>query len=353
MSTLLELLRVTPGSRESVRNAMSQMDQDEFVAKCARHGLSGLAHHELKQGGIALSDQAATTLKRDALSIAVMGIKVKKLLFKSLEALSRHGVMPVLLKGYGLAQRCYPDPLYRPMTDVDLLVSRDQLQRAETALVEIGLRKNEELEHFQLQHHHHLNFYGNSGAVELHFRAISGFGGAIEAEALLERAIQGNLEGHRVRYLRPEDELAYLATHATQHLFKGVGWLYDLKLFIQRHPNLDWSSVIATARESKMNGPVYFALRTAQTAMRANVPEQVLKELRPSGWQAFLGALIFAEKRLVDTNFAEFRYSWMVAPLLASDFWRTTRAGLHLAWRAPLRKLARHFPKLAPAHWRA
>jgi len=353
VSALLDLLRVTPGPREAVRSAISQLDEDDFVAKCARHGLSGLAHHELRQAGIALSAQAAAALKRDALSIAVTGIKVKKLLFKSLEALSRHGVLPVLLKGYGLAHRCYPDPLYRPMTDVDLLVSRDELQAAETALVEIGLQKKEELEDYQLHHHHHLNFYGTSGSVELHFRAISGFGGAIEAEELLRRAIQADLEGHPVKYLRPEDELAYLATHATQHLFKGVGWLYDLKLFIERHPNLDWPSVIAAARESKMQAPVYFALRTARTAMNADVPERVLDELRPFGWQVFLGGLIFSEKRLVDSNFAEFRYSWMAAPFLASDFWRTSRAALHLAWRAPLRKLARHFPTLAPAHWRA
>jgi hypothetical protein len=353
VSTLLDLLRVTPGPPEAVRVAMLQMDEDEFVAKCARHGLSGLAHHELRQSGIVLSAPAAATLKRDAMSIAVTGIKVKKLLFKSLEAFSHHGVRPVLLKGYGLAHRCYPDPLFRPMTDVDLLVSRDELQAAETALAEIGLRKNEELEDYQLHHHHHLNFYGTSGSVELHFRAISGFGGAIEADGLLQRAIEADLEGHPVRYLRAEDEIAYLATHATQHLFKGVGWLYDLKLFIERHLNLEWSAVIAAARESKMHGPVYFALRTARIAMNANVPEWVLDELRPFAWQVFLGGFLFSEKRLVDSNFAEFKYSWIAAPFLASNFWRTSRAALHLAWRAPLRKLARHFPTLAPAHWRA
>jgi hypothetical protein len=353
VATLLELLRVTPGPPETVRAAMSQMDENEFVAKCARHGLSGLAQHELRQCGVALSDVATTTLKRNALSVAVMGIRLKKLLFASLEALSRHGVVPVLLKGYGLAYRCYPDPLYRPISDVDLLVSRGELKAAEAALVEIGLKKDERLEEFQLQHHHHLNFYGTAGAVELHFRAISGFGGAIEAQGLLERAVQRDLEGHPVRYLKPEDELAYLATHATQHLFKGVGWLYDLKLFIHRHPGLDWSAVIATARESGVQTPVYFALRTSHHAIGAKVPDWVLGELRPSLWQVLLGQLIFSKKRLVDTSFAELKYSWIVSPFLASDPSRIARAGLYLAWRAPLRKFARHFPKLAPAHWRA
>jgi len=330
---------------------MAQLDQKEFVAKCIRHGLSGLAQHELRRGGIVLDPEAATTLKRDAMSIAVMGIRVKKLLFKAIEALARHGIVPVLLKGYGLASRCYPDPLYRPMTDVDLLVGSGQLERAEAALVEIGLKKNSELEEFQLRHHHHLNFYGTLGAVELHFRAISGFGG-IEGAPLLARAIECDLEGHRILYLRPEDELAYLATHATQHLFKGVGWLYDLKLFIQRYPDLDWSAVIESARESGVQTPAYFALRTAHRAMDAQVPDWVLEKMRPPRWQTCLGHFIFSEARLVDTSFAELRFSWMVAPFLASDLSRIARASLYLAWRAPLRKIARHFPKMAPAHWR-
>jgi len=332
---------------------MSHFDEDELVAKCARHGLSGLAEYELKQAGITLSKAAATTLGRDAMSIAVVGIKVKKLLLQCLGALGRDGIVPVLLKGYGLALRCYPDPLYRPMTDVDLLVAPEELHRAEAALAQIGLTKNEQLEAFQLEHHHHLNFYGTLGSVELHFRAITGFGGAIDAHLPLERAVEDSLEGHRVRYLRPEDELAYLATHATQHLFKGIAWLYDLKLFIRRYPALDWQSVISVARESGMQTPVYFALATSQGALGAQVPSRVLAQLRPASWQALLGRFVFSKGHLVDRSFAERRYSWMVRPFLASDLAMMSRAIVYLGWRAPLRKLARHFPNLAPAHWRA
>jgi len=332
---------------------MSQVDADQLVAKCARHGLSGLADYELRKAGITLSDAAATALRRGAMSTAVVGIKVKKLLFQCLEALARDGIVPVLLKGYGLALRCYPDPLHRPMTDVDLLVAPDELHRAEAALAQIGLKKNEQLEAFQLKHHHHLNFYGTLGSVELHFRAITGFGGAIDARRLLERAIEDSLEGRRVRYLRPEDELAYLATHATQHLFKGVAWLYDLKLFIRRHPALDWQSVISVARENGMQTPVYFALRTSQSALGAEVPDSVLARLRPASWQVLLGRFVFSKGHLVDRSFAEHRYSWMVAPFLASNLAKMIRAMVFLAWRAPLRKLARHFPNLTPAHWRA
>ncbi len=332
---------------------MSHLDEDELVAKCARHGLSGLAEYELRQAGLTLRQPAAIALRRGAMSTAVVGIKVKKLLFQCLEALARDGIVPVLLKGYGLALRCYPDPLYRPMTDVDLLVARDELHPAEAALAQIGLKKNEQLEAFQLEHHHHLNFYGTLGSVELHFRAISGFGGAIDAQHLLERAVEDSLEGRRVRYLRPEDELVYLATHATQHLFKGVAWLYDLKLFIRRYPALDWQSAISVARESGMQTPVYFALQTAQNALGAEVPGWVLERLRPASWQVLLGRFVFSKGHLVDRSFAELRYSWMVAPFLASDMAKMIRAIVYLAWRAPLRKLARHFPNLAPAHWRA
>ena len=353
MSSLLDLLRATPGTPDALRSALAALDEEELVAKCARHGLSGLADYHLRQAGLALSEPAAGALRRGAMSTAVLGIKVKKLLLQSLDALARRNIVPVVLKGYGLALRCYPDPLYRPMTDVDLLIAREELPAAEAALAEIGVRKNEPLENYQLAHHHHLNFYGALGSVELHFRAITGFGGAIEADDLLARSLEGRLEDRWVRYLGSEDELVYLATHATQHLFKGVGWLYDLKLFIRRYPCLDWGAVIAVARQTGMQAPVYFALQTAHRALAAEVPEGVLAQLRPALWQVLLGNIIFSRRHLVDRSFAELRYSWMVRPFLASNLLNVLRSMLFLGWRAPLRKLARHFPNMVPAHWRA
>ena len=56
------------------------------------------------------------------------------------------------------------------------------------------------------------------GMVELHFAAIEGLGASLAGEPLHARSREALLEGRRVRYLSPEDELIYLAAHAGHEL---------------------------------------------------------------------------------------------------------------------------------------
>ncbi len=354
MSALAQLLRASPGTPEAIRRAMADTDPRELLRECTRHGLSGLARHQLDCAGIELPSDLAAGLKRHALSIAATGLKVKALLFHALDALRERGITPVLLKGYGLATRMYPDPLLRPMSDVDLLVSPRELAAARAALLAMGLdNRGDEFERFSRAHAHHISFFGLGGLVELHFSAIKDLGSSIEADALLDRAVTDTLDGREVRYLRPADEVTYLSTHATHHLLQGAAWLYDIKLLLLRHHDLDWASVVSLAEVSEMESAVYFALKAVHDLLGAAVPAAVLDALRPPRWQAALGDLLFSGERVVSSPFAESRFSWAVTPLLASNLPNTARAGLSLAWRAPLRKFARHFPNLAPRHWRS
>jgi hypothetical protein len=353
-SALAQLLRATPGTPDSVRQAMEGMDGRELVRDCVRHGLSALARHELEKAGIDLPMDAAADLKRHALSVAANAVKVKGVLLRVLDALHKHDIDPVLLKGYGLASRFYPDPLLRPMSDVDLLISPRQLSAAKRALVEVGLSMQDaEMERYWRAHTHHLTFNGAAAAVELHFTAIKDMGSSIEADALLARAISDTLEGRHVRYLRPEDEVTYLSTHATHHLLSGAGWLYDLKLLLKKHPHLDWLAVVSLAEESEMQSAVYFALKAARDLIGAEIPDSALHSLRPPRWQAALGDLLFSGDRLVASPIGGGRFSWAVNPLLSSNLSNLARATLFAGWRAPLRKFARHFPKIAPRNWRA
>src|SRR5712692_1144489 len=167
MSALVQLLRASPGDPTAIRAAMSEIDGRELVRESARHGLSALARYELKRAEVPLDPASASDLKRDAISIAAGALKVKAVLLRAVDALRRRGMTPVLLKGYGLASRCYPDPLLRPMSDVDLLVSPRSLPEARAALLEVGLHPQDEgSERFSLAHTHHLTFCGSSAPVE-------------------------------------------------------------------------------------------------------------------------------------------------------------------------------------------
>ncbi len=310
---LLEVLRAWPGAVEGP----VPEDAGALVHAAARHGLAGFVQHALGRSGWTLEEAVRTNLRREALAQAARGMRVKALLLRSLDALAAEGVVPVLLKGYGLGMRFYPEPLQRATTDVDLLVADAQVAAASRVLEGLGLKPlgAKEAAHAR-EHEHHLTFSGPAGLVELHFRALAGYGQTLEAEALLARAEEATLEGRRVRYLRAEDELVYLAVHASNHLLQRLAWLFDLKLLVLGRPGLDWGGVGEVARGTAFPHLAWYALEAARRLMGAPVPDEVLASLAPPTWQRGLAARFFTAERLLETELMHHKPAWVVAKLL-------------------------------------
>lgn len=310
---LLEVLRTWPGAVEGPVPA----EAEALVLAAARHGLAGFVQHALGRSEWRLEESVRTRLRREALSQAIRGMRVKALLLRSLDALEAAGVVPVLLKGYGLGLRLYPEPLQRSTTDVDLLVADGEVAVASRVLERLGLKPlGEEAAAQAREHEHHLTFSGAAGLVELHFRALAGYGQTLEAETLLAHAEQALLEGRCVRYLRAEEELVYLAVHASNHLLQRLAWLFDLKLLVLARPGLDWGRVVEVARGTAFPHLAWYALEAARRLMGAPVPDEVLAPLAPPAWQRLLAARLFTAERLLETELMHHKPAWAAAKLL-------------------------------------
>src|SRR6266849_7018854 len=221
---VIRLLRALPGPVDQVAVALNGVNWDSLALDAGRHGLSGVLSG-LAAEGLPIPTSVSARIRTDSLAIAASCLRTKALLVRALDSMARRGVEPILLKGYGLAKRLYPDPLMRPTSDVDLLADSDQYVDAEQALLDIGLRpaRLEPPEEAKKDHHapnfwgHEKWFSGDAGLVELHWRPLSGFGTAIGAVGAFARRRGSELEGRRVYYLSAEDELVYLAAHASKH----------------------------------------------------------------------------------------------------------------------------------------
>ncbi|MFP2963017.1 nucleotidyltransferase family protein, partial [Myxococcus sp. 1LA] len=245
------------------------------------------------------------------------GLRVKTLLLRCLDALGKVGQVPVLLKGYGLALRLYPDPLQRATTDVDLLVARADVGAAVQALALVGLsvRRDDGARHGE-EDSHHLELAGPAGLVELHYRALAGWGEALEGDALLSRAETGAVDGRSVRWLRPEDEAVYLALHASNHALQRLAWLFDLKLLALSDARLDWMTVVEQARGTAFPHAAWYAWDAARRLLAAPVPEEVLSALAPPRWQQVLARRFFSDARLLGASLLDSRAGWMAAKVL-------------------------------------
>ncbi len=342
-----------PGSTEQVADALDGVDWNSFALDAGRHGLSGVLNG-LAAEGLAIPKSVSVRIRTDSLAIAASCLRTKALLVRALDSMGRRGVEPILLKGYGLAKRLYPDPLMRPTSDVDLLADSDQYLDAEQALLDIGLRpaRLEPPEDAKKDHHapnfwgHEKWFSGDVGLVELHWRPLSGFGTAIGAVGAFARRRGSELEGRRVYYLSAEDELVYLAAHASKHLLGRLSWLYDIKLLIHKESQIDCEQVLRVALESEMSGPVYFALEAAQR-LGAKIPELLLQRLDASRWQRVLAPRLFSESQLARSPYADRKYAtYLLRLLLASKLKTRVLATWSLVDQASHRSLSYHLPQL-------
>ena len=335
---LLRLLRALPSPVEPP----AADDAPELLTQARRHALSALVRHALSEGQVALPAAQDAVLRRDAGDVVGTNLRLKSLLLRSVDALAEAGVeAPVVLKGYVLAARLYPDPLLRPSTDVDLLVREGELDSAHTALEGLGLRRVMDSGYGDyLSHHHHYSYVGDAGTVELHFRPAFGLGRALSSHAWLERAVPFALDGARlVRHLAPEDELVYLCVHAAQHAFLRLGWLYDLKLLVSRKPGLDWDGVASRAREAGMGVAVRTALEVARARLDAPVPEEVLAALPGGRLRALVARRIFHGDELVTPRWAEQKVpAFLLRSLLCTGARATLRHGAEAVGRVVRRR---------------
>ena len=184
-----------------------------------------------------------------------------------LEALAETGVTACPLKGPVFAERAMAKPELRLTTDVDVLVAPSDVTA--TADVLAGLGYAREPEPAWGPHPFELRFHDGTGqVVEVHFAAHGAFGGAMEAETLLERAEPYvTREGARCVVPSPDDEALYIAAHAAGHGFDRLSMLYDLALALARVPDRGRERMERVARSCGYGA----ALSTSEAVLAARL----------------------------------------------------------------------------------
>lgn len=149
-----------------------------------------------------------------------------KSLYEVLEVFHKAGIKVILLKGSHMAQFVYEDAGVRPMGDIDILVRKEDLSKAEELLLQIGY--NNQQKSTKAKSHLHLPYFihpeGNV-PLELHWtitKPIWRFN--IDLEGIWERAKTVRKDGIDMLVFSPEDLLLYLSLHAVyQHNLRVLG----------------------------------------------------------------------------------------------------------------------------------
>ncbi|MBK7896026.1 MAG: nucleotidyltransferase family protein [Anaerolineaceae bacterium] len=134
---LLDVLRPQQQSEQWLAQAQ-QLNWDDFAVRAIAFGLAPQIFARFQQWQAKIPPKALAKLAVTHKMQAQRSAAIDAQLAQVLTACATANLHPVALKGVHLAACYYPEPAQRPMNDIDLLFTPDELPRAEALLLELG-----------------------------------------------------------------------------------------------------------------------------------------------------------------------------------------------------------------------
>lgn len=260
-----------------------------------RRGLAPLAYLQLRRAGLAeRPTPPAHMALRQAYYRAVADAELHgRELTTVLDTLATEGVVPALFKGAVLAHTVYPTPACRPMGDLDLWVTADEMPRAQAALEAIGYTQRIKATRplaLQAQLSGEVQMIGRGpgrGLVELHWGVFAGEWlrrtGAIDNAGLRDRLRPVSILGRPALALAPEDAIIQVAVHLAinhQMAHPGMRGLLDVALLARSQP-VDWRLVAARATQWRVATATWLVLQLTDELLGLDDARPALAALTP------------------------------------------------------------------------
>jgi len=246
-----------------------------------------------------------------------------------LSAFSALGIVAVALKGCYLGQAVYRDAALRPMSDIDLLVHRDQFETARKALESIGYRVPQELLVRRDLNLEPSLAYFRSGTwpacLDLHMALWGMDYYRLSSSVVWDDVSEAAIYGEKVFFLSPELNFIHVAIHNLNHSGLLRDWL-DLALLC-RQPGFDWKRLVSLARSIGALRPLYWAFEELERSWGTPPPAEVREALRE-----------YVPHWLEDLVIRHpMRYIWRFGTRMAlMDGWRSRLKYLRLASLPPV-----------------
>jgi len=268
-------------------------DWASIIDLARRQRVSALLFWRLREwedAGVAGADapqEVLDELRQDLHVAATQAMLAEWQLATVLGALSEADVPALVIKGAATATY-YADPALRSYGDLDIMVPKSLLGKAEQALNQLGYECFASKAWWLDRFHHLPPMVSESGAllVELHWALdYQEEKGRLPADDLWARAVPWAVGNQPALRLETIDAVLHLCRHAVvQHRVYGVfGSLCDLAQLTQNWGPEDWRTLIRRALYYELARPVYLMLVLAGQVLDLAAPAEVLSALGASG----------------------------------------------------------------------
>lgn len=205
-----------------------------------------------------------------------------------LRRLEEKGIAAIVLKGAALAEVVYRNIAVRPMSDLDVLVERENVPAASEALVGLGYEPKSFTPQGDVFRHWTEVVLRKPGGgdtfVDVHWNLIVSayYQYKIEPGWFWETAQPVQIGGARTLVLGPEAQILHLCAHLQfHHDGQGLGWLHDIAEVVAFYEGrIDWDEVLVRAQAYELVAPLQHMLPKVADEWGASIPADVLDRLR-------------------------------------------------------------------------
>lgn len=285
-------VKENPAQLLRLQEAASKIsDWGELARLAELHSIAPLVYKHIQAAQIPIPDAVLQILKGRHLQHAHANRVRTQALVEILDAFQKAGIPLIVLKGMAMAHLVYPSPSLRPMSDIDLLVSKADAQAGQEIVKALGYRVP--AVHDTPEDHHHLpalqdHREGVTLSIELHYNLTRALTPETSFDALYPRAQEFTLAGMPANALSHENLLAHTYHHfidASVQPFRLI-WLADMVSLVERYADqVDWENLPL---------PIYNALKviaslTPFTGLPQKEPVKPMlpakqRELALQGW---------------------------------------------------------------------
>lgn len=257
-------------------------DWTSIVQSALHHGVAGLLCRSLRS----LPEGQAPQEIVDAAGVYLadtdaQGALVVAHLFDILDVLAAEEIPALPFKGPALGVLAHVSATIRPSQDIDVLVRRDDMDRAIAALSRLGYHLAESMSPRVREAYYDYNgqvilFAEGRTSVEPHWefshRALDE---RLDLMGLWDRARPVDLAGRAVPTLSLEDTLLIACVHGCKGKWGRLLWVADLAALVCRQPTLDWLALMERAEGAGLRRVLLLGLALAQDLFASPLPEAV------------------------------------------------------------------------------
>lgn len=291
---LLDCLHQDAGRVTVDRLSSLTCEEWEWLLTLAREQqVSGLLYQRIRSRGLEspIPHEISHALRQTCQRIAANNLRLYAELRRIVSALHASRIPVIALKGAYVATVLYENLAAREMRDMDLMVPAGNLGQGAEIVESLGYKPMYPYTiDGAIATSLHLPPFIKPlvAAVELHWNVTNpNHNYSINPGELWERAVPARIAGVDILGLCPEDMLLHLCCHASyHHRFEfGLRPSCDIAETIRHFgDSLAWQQVLERARRWRWERGVYAALRLAKELVGATVPDEVLQDLRPAGF---------------------------------------------------------------------